>query len=135
MRYKFEDIEGIGRAYGSKLSKAGFNATDDLLKHCGSTKGRRQVAAASGLDEGQLLKWANMADLMRIRGIGKQFSELLEAAGVDTVKELRTRRADNLATKMKEANAAKKLTRSTPSERQVAGWIDQAKSMAPMISH
>jgi Domain of unknown function (DUF4332) len=75
MRYKFEDIEGIGRAYGSKLSKAGFNATDDLLKQCGSAKGRRQVAAASGLDEGQLLKWANMADLMRIRGIGKQFSE------------------------------------------------------------
>ena len=135
MRYKIEDIEGIGRVYGSKLSKAGINSTDDLLKHCGSAKGRRQVAAVSGLDEGQLLKWANMADLMRIRGIGKQFSELLEAAGVDTVKELRTRRADNLAGKMKEANAKKKLTRATPSERQVTAWINQAKSMTPLITH
>jgi predicted flap endonuclease-1-like 5' DNA nuclease len=76
-----------------------------------------------------------MADLMRIRGIGKQFSELLEVAGVDTVKELRNRRADNLAAGMKQANAKKKLTRTTPSERQVAGWIDQAKSMGAMISH
>jgi predicted flap endonuclease-1-like 5' DNA nuclease len=135
MRYKIEDIEGIGATYGAKLSKAGINSTDDLLKQCGSAKGRRQVAAASGLDEGRLLKWANMADLMRIRGIGKQFSELLEAAGVDTVKELRTRRADNLAAKMKEANAKKKLTQATPSERQVAGWIDQAKAMSAMISH
>ena len=135
MRYKFEDIEGIGRAYGSKLSKAGFNATDDLLKQCGSAKGRRQVAAASGLDEGQLLNGPTWPISCASAGIGKQFSELLEAAGVDTVKELRTRRADNLATKMKEANAAKKPTRATPTERQVAGWIDQAKSMAPMISH
>ncbi|MGH6916944.1 MAG: DUF4332 domain-containing protein [Geminicoccaceae bacterium] len=135
MRYNIKDIEGIGPTYGAKLSKAGINSTDDLLKHCGSAKGRRQVAAASGLDEGQLLKWANMADLMRIRGIGTQFSELLEAAGVDTVKELRTRRADNLAAKMKEANAKKKRTRATPSERQVAGWIDQAKAMSAMISH
>jgi predicted flap endonuclease-1-like 5' DNA nuclease len=135
MRYRIEDIEGIGRTYGAKLSKAGINSTDDLLKHCGSAAGRRKVAASSGLDEGQLLKWANLADLMRIRGIGKQFSELLEAAGVDTVKELRTRRADNLAAKMKEANAKKKLTRATPSQRQVAGWIDQAKGMGAVISH
>ncbi|MGH6905966.1 MAG: DUF4332 domain-containing protein [Geminicoccaceae bacterium] len=135
MRYKIEDVKGIGRAYGSKLSKAGINATDDLLEHCGSAKGRRQVAATSGLDEGQLLKWANMADLMRIRGIGKQFSELLEAAGVETVKELRTRRADHLAARMKEANAKRKLTRATPSERQVVRWIDQAKRMDAMITH
>jgi predicted flap endonuclease-1-like 5' DNA nuclease len=135
MRYKIEDVEGIGRAYGTKLSTAGINSTADLLEHRGSAKGRRQVATTTGLDEGQLLKWANMADLMRIRGIGKQFSELLEVAGVDTVKELRNRRADNLAAGMKQANAKKKLTRTTPSERQVAGWIDQAKSMGAMISH
>lgn len=135
MRYKIEEIEGIGQAYRAKLSKAGINSTDDLLKHCGDAKGRRQIAAASGLDEARLLKWANMADLMRIRGIGKQFSELLEAAGVDTVKELRVRRADSLAAKMKEANAKKKLTRATPSEGEIAGWIDQAKSMGAMIAH
>jgi predicted flap endonuclease-1-like 5' DNA nuclease len=124
MRYRIEDIEGIGRVYGSKLSKVGINSTDDLLKHCGSAKGRRQVALTSGLDEGQLLKWANLADLMRVRGIGTQFSELLEAAGVDTAKELRTRRADNLAAAMKQTNAKKKLTRATLSERQVAAWIN-----------
>jgi predicted flap endonuclease-1-like 5' DNA nuclease len=135
MRYKSEDIDGIGRAYGSKLSKAGVNSTDDSLKHCGSSKGRRQVAATSGLDEGQLLKWANLADLMRIRGIGNQFSEVLEVAGVDTVKELRTRRADHLAAGIKEANAKKKLTRATPSKRQVVRWIDQAKRMDAMITH
>jgi predicted flap endonuclease-1-like 5' DNA nuclease len=135
MAYKIAEIEGIGRSYGSKLSKAGITTTSDLLKHCGSANGRRQVAATCGLDEKQLLEWANLADLMRIRGIGKQFSELLEAAGVDTVKELRTRRADNLASKMKELNAKKKLTRATPSERQVASWIDQAKSMDGMITH
>ena len=135
MRYKIEDIEGIGRAYRSKLSKAGICSTADFLEQCGGAKGRRQVAATSGLDEGQLLKWANMADLMRIRGIGKQFSELLEAAGVDTIKELRNRRPDNLAATMEEANARKKLARSTPSERRVAGWIDQAKGMSATISH
>ena len=79
-----------------EVEQGGINSTDDFLEHCASAKGRRQVAATSGLDEAQLLKWANMADLMRIRGIGKQFSELLEAAGVDTIKELRTRRADKL---------------------------------------
>jgi predicted flap endonuclease-1-like 5' DNA nuclease len=132
VRYRIEDI---GRVYGSKLSKVGINSTGDLLKHCGSAKGRRQLASTSGLDEGQLLKWANLADLMRVRGIGTQFSEVLEAAGVDTVKELRTRRADNLAAAMKETNAKKKLTRATPSERQVAAWINQARSMSPLITH
>jgi predicted flap endonuclease-1-like 5' DNA nuclease len=135
MGYKIADIEGIGRGYGFKLSEAGITSTSALLKDCGSPGGRRQVAASCGLDEKQLLKWANMADLMRIRGIGKQFSELLEAAGVDTVKEPRTRRADHPASKMKEANAKKKLTRAVPSERQVAGWIDQAKSMDGTITH
>lgn len=135
MAYKIAEIEGIGPSYGSKLSKAGITTTDDLLKHCATANGRRQVAATCGLDDKQLLKWANMADLMRIRGIGKQFSELLEAAGVDTVKELRTRRADNLAGKIKELNAQKKLTRTTPSERRVANWIEQAKSLNPVITH
>jgi predicted flap endonuclease-1-like 5' DNA nuclease len=135
MRYKIEDIEGIGPVYRSKLSKAGINSTADLLKQCGSAKGRRQVTVTSGLEESQLLKWANLADLMRIRGIGTQFSELLEAAGVDTVKELRNRRVDNLAAAVKAANAKRKLTRATPSERRIAAWIAEAKGMTPMISH
>ena len=76
-----------------------------------------------------------MADLMRISGIGSEFSELLEAAGVDTVKELRNRNAGNLAAKMAEVNEQKKLTRTVPSEKTVAGWVDQAKSMDPLITH
>ncbi len=135
MNYSIEEIEGIGPVYGKKLSAAGITNTNKLLDRCASAKGRREVAGATGLDDGQLLKWANLADLMRISGIGKQFSELLEAAGVDTVKELRNRRADNLAAKMKEVNAAKKLTRSTPSEKQVSAWVDQAKSLPPLITH
>ena len=118
MRYRIEDVEGTGRACGSKLSTAGLSSTNDLLEHCGSrcgsAKGRRQVAATNGLDEDQLLKWADMAALMRIRRIGKQFSERLEAAGVDTIKELRPRRADHLAARTREANGKRKLTRATP---------------------
>jgi predicted flap endonuclease-1-like 5' DNA nuclease len=135
MNYPIAEIEGIGSAYGKKLAAAGITNTKTLLDRCASAKGRREVAGATGLDDGQLLKWANLADLMRISGIGKQFSELLEAAGVDTVKELRNRRADNLAAKMKEVNAAKKLTRTTPSEKQAAAWVAQAKNLPPLITH
>lgn len=135
MQYTIQEIEGIGPTYGSKLAQAGITNTRQLLDRCGGAKGRREVAARTGLDESQLLKWANMADLMRISGIGKQFAELLEAAGVDTVKELRNRNGVNLTTKMKEVNAAKKLTRGTPSVRQVSAWIDQAKTLPPAISH
>lgn len=135
MQYTIQEIEGIGPTYGSKLAQAGITNTRQLLNQCGGAKGRREVAARTGLDESQLLKWANMADLMRISGIGKQFAELLEAAGVDTVKELRNRNGVNLTAKMKEVNAAKKLTRGTPSMRQVSAWIDQAKTLPPAISH
>jgi predicted flap endonuclease-1-like 5' DNA nuclease len=135
MQYTIQEIEGIGPTYGSKLAQAGITNTRQLLDRCGGAKGRREVAARTGLDESQLLKWANMADLMRISGIGKQFAELLEAAGVDTVKELRNRNGVNLTAKMKEVNAAKKLTRGTPSVRQVSAWIDQAKTLPPAISH
>jgi len=135
MQYTIQEIEGIGPTYGSKLAQAGITNTRQLLDQCGGAKGRREVAARTGLDESQLLKWANMADLMRISGIGKQFAELLEAAGVDTVKELRNRNGVNLTGKMKEVNAAKKLTRGTPSMQQVSAWIDQAKMLPPAISH
>ncbi|MDH3474636.1 MAG: DUF4332 domain-containing protein [Rhodospirillales bacterium] len=135
MSYRIEEIEGIGPAYGSKLEGIGIVLTNHLLKTCGTARGRRQVAAASGISEAQLLKWANMADLMRIKGVGRQFSELLEAAGVDTVKELRQRNADNLAAKMREVNEAKRLTRTVPSPYQVKGWVEQAQKLDPAISH
>jgi predicted flap endonuclease-1-like 5' DNA nuclease len=133
--YKIEEIEGIGPAYGEKLAAGGIGTTDDLLNLCADAKGRKSTAEKTGLSESQLLKWANMADLMRISGVGSEYSELLEAAGVDTVKELRNRNAANLATKMDEVNADKKLTRTVPNEAVVQRWVDQAKELDPLITH
>jgi predicted flap endonuclease-1-like 5' DNA nuclease len=135
MTYRIEQIEGIGPSYASKLAKSGITSTQHLLEQCASAKGRKTVAAATGVEEARLLKWANMADLMRIDGVGEEYSELLEAAGVDTVKELKHRKADNLAGRMAEVNAAKKLVRQVPSAKQVAKWIEQAKSLPALISH
>ena len=135
MGYKIDEIEGIGPVYKEKLSAAGIATTDDLLDNCDSPKGRKATAEKTGCTEKQLLKWANMADLMRIKGVGEEYSELLEAAGVDTVKELRTRNADNLAAKMEEVNAVKKLTRQVPSAKSVADWVEQAKSLDPRLTY
>ena len=135
MSYKIQEVEGIGPANGEKLDKAGIQNTDDLLKQCGSAKGRKGTCETTGISESLLLKWANMADLMRISGIGKQYAELLEASGVDTVKELKQRNAENLATKMNEVNLEKKLTRGVPVTKQVEEWVKQASEMEPAISH
>jgi predicted flap endonuclease-1-like 5' DNA nuclease len=135
MGYKIQEIEGIGPSYGEKLSAAGIDTTAKLLKLCCDARGRKETAEKTGLSESKLLEWANMADLMRISGVGPEFSELLEAAGVDTVKELRNRNAENLAVKMKEVNSAKKLTRTVPSAKTVTKWVEQAKSLNPLISH
>ena len=135
MDYKIEEIEGIGSSYGAKLKKAGIDKTSHFLEFCATSKGRKQTAEKTGISETHLLKWANMADLMRINGVGKQFAELLEASGVDTVKELKHRKPDNLAAKMKEVNEAKKLTRSVPAESQVDKWVKEAGKIKPMISH
>lgn len=135
MNYKIQDIEGIGPAYAQKLSEAGIDSTGAMLKLCCHKRGRKETAEKTGLSETQLLKWANLADLMRVSGIGAEYSELLEAAGVDTVKELRTRNAENLASKMAEINADKKLTRAVPSAKVVAKWVSHAATLDPVISH
>jgi predicted flap endonuclease-1-like 5' DNA nuclease len=135
MDYKIEEVEGIGPSYGAKLKKAGIEKTSHFLEFCATSKGRKQTADKTGISETHLLKWANMADLMRINGVGKQFAELLEASGVDTVKELKMRKPENLAAKMSEVNEAKKLTRSVPAESQVETWVKEAGEMKPMISH
>ncbi len=135
MGYKIDQIEGIGPASAEKLGTAGIKSTSDLLKMCCDSKGRKSTSEKTGLSEKQLLRWTNMADLMRISGVGEEYSDLLEAAGVDTVKELRNRRSENLAAKMAEINAQKKLTRVVPSEKQVAKWVEQAKSLEAVISH
>lgn len=135
MAQPIEEIEGIGPAFGEKLKAMGVKTTDDLLKFCGEAKGRQASAQKTGIAEASLLKWANRADLMRVKGVGKQYSELLEMSGVDTVKELKTRRADNLTKKMLEVNTAKKLCKTNPSENEVTDWIAQAAKLPPAISH
>lgn len=135
MSYKIDEIEGIGPAYGEKLGTAEIRTTDDLIEQCASAQGRKAVAEKTGLSEKHLLNWSNKADMMRISGIGPQFSELLEASGVDTVKELQHRNAENLAAKMEEVNAEKKLSRTSPSVSVVKEWIEAAKGMKPTISH
>ena len=135
MSYGIEDIEGIGPAYGEKLKAAKVSNTDDFLKLCCDKKGRKAVSEETSISETLILKWANLADLMRLNGVGPQFSELLEAAGVDTVKELRHRNAENLAAKMAEVNEEKKLTRRVPDADAIQGWINEAKDTEPTISH
>jgi len=135
MSYKIEEIEGIGPTYGEKLRAADIQTTDDLLKACAAPAGRKGMAEKTGLSEKQILKWANMADLMRISGVGEEYSELLEAAGVDTVKELKHRVPENLAMKMAEVNDAKKLTRQVPSAETVAKWVAQAKELPAVLTY
>ena len=135
MSYPIKEIEGIGPANARKLSKAQIRSTSALLQMCCDRKGRRQIADLTKISEKQLLKWANMADLMRIRGIGQEFSELLEAAGVDTIKELRKRRPDNLTRKIAEVNAERKLSRRNPAESMVERWVAEAKKLEPLITH
>jgi predicted flap endonuclease-1-like 5' DNA nuclease len=129
------DIEGIGPAYAEKLALANIKTVEALLKEGATKKGRQSIAAASGIDEGKILDWVNMADLFRIKGVAGQFAELLKAAGVDTVKELRTRNAENLHTKLVEVNDAKNLTRVVPGAEKIAEFIEQAKGLEPVVTY
>ena len=135
MAYKIEEVEGIGPTYGAKLKEAGIDDTDDFLKLCCDAKGRKEAAEKTGISEKMLLTWANMADLMRVNGVGKQYAEILHAAGVDTIKELRTRNAANLTEAMKKVNDEKNLANANASETSVQDWIDKAKEMEPLITH
>jgi len=133
MEYNIIDVEGIGPVYATKLNATGINTTDDLLTKGGTRAGRKALAAASGIDEEKILTWVNHCDLYRINGIAGQISELMEAAGVDTVKELATRNATNLAVKMKEVNDAKHLSGRVPSAEQLQKMIDEAKTLQPKV--
>lgn len=133
--YKIEEIEGIGPAIGEKLRNAGVKSTDSLLENSKTPKQRAALAEASGLSEKQVLKFANMADLFRITGVGQEFAELLEVAGVDTVPELAQRRADNLTAKMEEVNAEKNLARRTPSQTEVEKWVAEAKELPRVLEY
>ena len=135
MDYKIIDIEGVGEAYAPKLQKAGIVKVAELLKKCAAPKGRAELAGATGISEKLILKWTNHADLFRIKGVGPQFAELLEAAGVDTVKEFRHRVAEKLAQKMQETNDAKHLVRRVPSVKEVAKMIEAAKELKPVMTY
>ncbi len=129
------NIEGIGPAYEEKFKSAGIDSCEELLEKGATAAGRKTIIAASGVSDTLVLKFVNHADLCRVNGIGGEYSELLEAAGVDSVPELAQRNADNLAAKMEEVNEAKKLVRSLPSAKTVAGWVDQAKELPRVVTH
>lgn len=129
------DIEGIGPAYAEKLGTIGIKTVEAYLEAAKDPKGRKEIAEKTGISDKLVLAWANKADLFRIKGVASQLSDLLEAAGVDTVKELKHRNAANLHAKMVEVNEAKKLVRQIPSETQVAGWIEEAKTLPAMLTY
>jgi predicted flap endonuclease-1-like 5' DNA nuclease len=135
MAYNIIDIEGVGPVYAEKLQAAGIKSTADLLTSGGTKAGRKSLAESTGIDEGHILTWVNHSDLHRIDGVAGQFSELLESAGVDTVKEFATRNATNLEAKMNEINTTKNLSGRVPSAEQLQKMIDQAKTLEQAVFH
>ena len=135
MAYKIIDIEGVGEAYAEKLIAAGVTTPDALLKKCAAPAGRKALAEETGISDKLILKWTNHADLIRIHGVGPQFAELLEAAGVDTVKELKHRVPANLQAKMEEVNAQKNLVNRVPSEKELTKMIAEAKELPAAVEY
>ena len=132
---KLETIEGIGGAYAEKLEQAGVVSLEALLEQGKTPKGRADLAEKTGISGKLVLKWVNRADLFRVKGIGEEYADLLEVAGVDTVPELAQRNAENLYNKMTEVNKERKLARRLPSQAQVADWIDQAKALPRVLTY
>ena len=135
MDYKIVDIEGVGEVYSEKLVAAGITKVSELLKKCATPAGRKALADETGISGKLILKWTNHADLFRINGIGPQFAELLEASGVDTVKELKHRVAENLQKKLEEVNAEKNLCNRVPAVTEVQKMIDQAKELPAVMTY
>lgn len=135
MSAAIESIEGIGEAYGAKLRAAGIKDTATLLARCATPKDRAGLAEATGIAEARVLSFANKADLMRIKGVGEELSDLLEAAGVDTVPELARRNAENLVAALAATNAKRKLVRQLPGLSAVTGWIEQAKGLPRALEY
>ena len=130
-----QTIEGIGPAFEEKLKAGGIDSCEKLLEVGGSKEGRKRICEDCDMDDARILKFVNHADLMRVKGVGGEYSELLEAAGVDSVPELAQRNAENLHAKMSEVNEAKKLVRALPSRDKVTDWVEQAKGLPRAVSH
>lgn len=128
-------IEGIGHKDATSLRKARIRTVEALLKNGSTRKGRRNISAATNINEKLILEWVNRADLMRVRGVGEEYSDLLEAAGVDTVKELRRRNPGNLLASMVEVNSKKRLVRRLPTEAMVDRWVDHARNLEPVVTY
>jgi predicted flap endonuclease-1-like 5' DNA nuclease len=133
---RIEEVEGIGAVYAAKLEQAGVSSTDDLLERGAKPAGRKSLEEATGITHSLILEWVNHVDLMRINGVGSEYSDLLEAAGVDSPAELAQRNAGNLATTIDEVVAARPgIVRRTPSESEIQDWIDQSKGLDKVVEH
>jgi predicted flap endonuclease-1-like 5' DNA nuclease len=132
---KLMTIEGIGDVYNAKLQEAGVTTVESLLERGATPKGRKELAELTGAGAERILDWVNRADLYRIKGVSEEYSDLLEAAGVDTIVELAQRNPENLHTKMEEVNAKKKLVRRLPTAAQVSDWVRQAKDLPRKVSY
>ena len=132
---KLIDVEGIGPVYAAKLQGAGVGSAEALLEQGATPKGRKEIAEKSGISDGLILEWVNHVDLYRIRGVGSEYADLLEEAGVDTVPELAQRKPDNLLEKMTAVNAQKKLVRRLPILSQVQSWVEQAKKLERKVTY
>lgn len=131
MTYKIDHIEGIGSHYAERLGAENIRTTDDLMTQCATPEGRMQLGMKTGISTSQLLTWTHQADLMRVSGIGSEFGQLLETAGVESVKQLGMRDPENIAFLLERVNEEKKLTRVVPPVRTVSKWIDRARAMEP----
>jgi len=129
------EIEGIGETYAQKLIEAGIKTTEVLLEQGVTPQGRQEIADQTGISPKLILRWINQADLFRVKGVGEEYADLLEAAGVDTVPELAQRNAENLHQKLVAVNQEKKLVRQVPSASQVVGWVEQAKELPRKITY
>jgi predicted flap endonuclease-1-like 5' DNA nuclease len=132
---KLIDIEGVGPIYAAKLQKAGVRSANGLLERGATPTGRKEIAAKSGIMDSLILEWVNHVDLFRINGVGSEYADLLEAAGVDTVVELAQRNVENLHPKLIASNQPNKLVRRPPGANQVRNWIQQAKKLPRKISY
>ncbi|MFO8173619.1 MAG: DUF4332 domain-containing protein [Longimicrobiales bacterium] len=132
---KLTTIEGIGESLAKKLKGGGIGSTNRLLEKGATKKGRMEISQLTGIDEKRVLKFVNHADLMRVKGIGGEYAEILEAAGVDSVPELSRRNPANLAAAMADVNASKKLVRAVPTEKRVADWVQQAGVFERIVKH
>ena len=129
------DVEGIGPKYAEQLEAIGVRTTDDLLEQGASPKGREELETKSGIGHALILKWVNRVDLYRVKGIGSEYSDLLEVGGVDTVPELAQRNPANLTETLAEANAARNLVRRLPTVETVTDWVEQATALPRVVTY